>query len=73
MPSAPDAVVVDERGDAFLWGFPLSGEPGMPAVDVAALASLVIVVAGGGGGDGAGQAVAVDTVPAPLRGFSGCG
>jgi hypothetical protein len=44
-----DAVVVDERGDAFLWGFQLSGEPGMPTVDVAALASLVTTVADGTG------------------------
>jgi DNA-binding SARP family transcriptional activator len=62
-----DAVVVDERGDAFLWGFQLSGEPGMPTVDVAALASLVTTVADGTGGDAAGPSVAVDTVPAPVR------
>lgn len=63
----PGAVVVDERGDAFLWGFPLSGEWGLPAGDVAALASLVSIVADAGSDDAAGQALAVDTLPAPVR------
>lgn len=63
----PDAVVVDERGDAFLWGFLPSGEPGMPATDVAALASLVTTLAGVSGGDAASQAVAVATMPTPVR------
>ncbi len=62
-----DAVVVDERGDAFLWGFLLTGEPGIPAADVAALASLVTAAADGSGADAPGIAVATDTMPVPVR------
>lgn len=60
-----DAVVIDERGDAFLWGFPLAGEPGMPAGDVAALASLVADVAGGG--EAGGHGGDVEMMPALVR------
>jgi DNA-binding SARP family transcriptional activator len=63
----PDAIVVDDRGDAFLWAFPLSADPGLPAGDVAALASLVAGAVGGDRSDPTGAGVAVDTLPAPVR------
>lgn len=59
----PDAVVIDARGDAFLWGFPLTGEPAGPAADVAGLAEVLGSVAEHAS-DGS---VATDSLPQQVR------
>lgn len=61
-----DAVVIDERGDAYLWAFPLLPTPALPAADVAAVASLVTAVAEHGGGPD-GRTVTVDALPVRAR------
>lgn len=61
----PDAVVVDARGDAFLWGFPLTGGAATAAEDVAALAGLIGEVADRAAKPDGG--VANTTLPPPVR------
>jgi len=66
---APDAVVVDERGDAFLWAFSLDAAT-HPGRDVTSLARLVVVAAGGGEHPGTvvgggGPALRTEVLPAP--------
>ena len=61
-----DAVVVDERGDAYLWAFPLVPEPALPAADVAAVAAFVTAIAEHDGGPDGGD-VTVDALPVRAR------
>lgn len=61
-----DAVVVDDRGDAFLWGFALTGDAGRAARDVAMLATLVTRMVEAGQSRAA-DAVDSGLVPTPAR------
>ncbi len=62
----PEAVAVDERGDAFLWGFSLTADTVSPRDDVASLVDLIrdVMV-----GSRASSTVDAERLPRSLRGL----